>query len=837
MENVYIKPNGTVLAKTIALDGLRSNFLIKFLLFLFWLAGLASIISLVLIFFNLWPRLSLPISIAQGSGASFVVLALFLFYLAFRSFYLKYLLKYSLLSPDNAKQKIASNQRINLFDVFSFDLGLVLAPVFSKRDQSFSLKEMSKALVAARDMKFILIRLGLSPSDIINYLEDSKENVAEIIKEAINYAISNKHNAVWSGDLFFAICKHSAGMKKMLSDLKVEIDEVETLVVWETKVFKEIENGQGFFNITHLKKNGGIGKDWAYGYTNYLNRYSLDITEMIRKEINYLSVVGRNKEINQIEEALLRTDNANVIIVGNAGVGKHTTILGFAKKVIAGEVDGRLAHSNIYQINTEALISGSHDEDDIIGRFSKILEEASFAGHVILLIEDIDNLFSNQGVGTADLTEVLLPYLSDGSIHIIGTSEVGPYNEFILANTSLAQHFTRITVNEPSGEDLLEILEETAPTIEYNSGSIITYEAIKTAIKDADRYMINMTNPEKTIGLLEGASNKATSERGKTIVLSKDIEDYVSEKFAVPSAEANEDEKQKLLQLEKIMHETVIGQDEAIEAVANAMRRARTQVSDSKKPIGSFLFLGPTGVGKTATAKALARAYFGGDENMIRFDMSEYQNSRDIYRLIGTDHEAGNLTTFVSEKPFSLLLFDEIEKCNPEILNLFLQILDEGVLTDGKGKKTIFTNTIIIATSNAGSDLIHEAINGGDDYNRIKLLLQDYLIKQNIFKPELLNRFTSVVAFAPLDKNAVREVAKLVIAHLEKTVSENKGVIVKIDDDAIDYLAELGFDPEMGARPMERVIQDKIENLLAKKILNGELGKGSSISITKEMIG
>jgi ATP-dependent Clp protease ATP-binding subunit ClpA len=284
------------------------------------------------------------------------------------------------------------------------------------------------------------------------------------------------------------------------------------------------------------------------------------------------------------------------------------------------------------------------------------------------------------------------------------------------------------------------------------------------------------------------------------------------------------------------MHRQVIGQDEALKAVANAMRRSRANIGASSKPIGSFLFLGPTGVGKTETAKALAAAYFGGEDKMIRFDMSEYQNQGDIYRLLGTEGSKGELIIKVAEKPFSLLLFDEIEKADPNILNIFLQILDEGFLTGGDGSKVSFANTIIIMTSNAGADLIKEAIADHVSYEKNKKVLLDYLISSNIYRPEFLNRFTEVVAFSALSLPEITSVASLKIDELKKSVLESKGIYLEIEPAALETLAKQGFDPEMGARPMERVIQNKIENLLADKILRGELKNGDSFTITLQNI-
>ena len=827
MENVsYIKSRGTIVSQTVLIDKIFSSFLGKIFIGLVWLGGLGSIAIIVLGYLNIFSLDFFEIY----TGISYIISALFFLYLALRTFFVKRLKGKSLVSPIEAKDRLSKGKRVNLFDVFSFDLATVLSPTFTLKETNS--KEIAANLVLSPEMNFILVRLGLGREDIVNSIEDNID-IVSLVTASLDHAIEFDNKAITVGDLFLALFERSAGLVNLLKGLQIESADLGSLLSWQRKIRQEITSHEGLFNLNNFSHTGGIGKDWIYGYANMLKHYSVNLTESIKNYGLEVEVIGRKKEILEIEEALSRSLNANVIVVGDAGVGKHTTVLGFAQEIMKGETNHKIAHNDIYQLDTEALMAES---GDISSNFAAVLKEASYAGNAILLIENINNLFSSDKIGTADLTQILLPYLENKSLHIIGTCETEPYNEFILPNNSLVQHFVRVSVNEPNAVEMIEIMEDSALAIESKTGSIITYEAIKSAVKGASKYMVNLTNPEKSISLLEGAASKASTERGSTIILVKDIENYLSEKYALPSAETNNEEKSKLLDLEKIMHQSVIGQDEAIKAIADAMRRARSQVSDSKKPMGSFLFLGPTGVGKTATAKALARAYFNSEESMIRFDMTEYQNSADIYRLIGTKEEPGNLTTAVSEKPFSLILLDEIEKANPDILNIFLQILDEGMLTDGRGKKIIFNNTIIIATSNAGAELIRDSINQGQDYENVKKMLQDYLVEKGLFHPELLNRFTAVIAFSPLSLPEIKEVANIVIKRMQKTVSDNKGVTVEIASDAVDLLASLGFDPKMGARPMERVIQEKIENLLATKILKGELNKGDSITITKEMI-
>lgn len=833
MTVMSIKVGGSKNQKAIFWDKLVNNIVAEIVYFCFGVISLVGLVEILLYYFY-------PTTLTNNEiylGLSFFCLDAFLVLSALRSF-----VNVSLKKPQKgilniAKQAVTTGRGVNLFDALSFDLAKSLAPLLSqKKTEEISLTEISQAVFNTNDINFVVLRLGISPESVVQSVEKNPGLLPQILSQSIDFAILNNHDCVWPVDALLALNNSSSQLKRFWSDFGLDDADFANITAWQTAVKMEIDKKAGVFNPANLKKNGGVGRDWAFGYTNLLRQYSVNITEAIESGGLGLQIIGRENEIRQINEALSKQSGGNVLLVGDAGVGKHTTVLGFAKKMLEGESVAGLSHHYVFQIDTEALLSGATTEGEIVGRVSSILSEASYAGNVIALIENIDHLFSAEGVGTADLTAVLMPYLDSNAIKIIGTCEVEPYNQYIMTNSQLSNHFVRISIDEPEQKNLVKILEDTAPFIEVKTGSIITYEAIKSAIAKANKYLVNATEPERSIGLLEGASLKATSERGKTLVLDKDIDEYLSEKMKLPSKEAGEEEKERLLKLEDIMAKDVIGQSEAVKALADAMRRNRAQISDSSKPIGSFLFLGPTGVGKTATAKALAKAYFGDKSNMIRFDMSEYQNKSDIHRLIGTKTETGNLTKAVAENPFSLLLFDEIEKANPDILNLFLQILDEGILTDGRDQKVVFANTIIIATSNAGSDLIRHAIDNGSDYAEVKKQLNDYVISQNIFRPEFLNRFSEIVAFSPLSKETIHKIAGLLFAELAHSVLDKRGVVLEIDPVALETLANLGFDPKMGARPMERVMAEKIENLIAKKVLGNELTRGDKFVITNEMI-
>jgi len=836
--NIKIEPRNTIIAKAVVLDVAFNNFLFSLIAFVVWFVGLASLILLVANIFGF-----VELQIVNEAIINFA-LAIFLTYFAARLFYLTKIKHPKPLSLEQADELLKSGQEINLFKLFSFELAKVWLNFLKNRSpQKPSIHLLIESLMNSKDLDFIMARLGYSKHSLIESIkgEESDIDTSEIVSRSLKIALAESHHQIECGDLFIALCEYHPLLKKFISDIHIEIKDLANIVYWQTVVIRLNKKlRRRIFNPDDLHLSGGIGRDWIYGFAPLLKQYARDMTESIAKYGLDLDIVGHDKEIKEMEESLTRQRGGNVILVGEAGVGKKTTVMGFAKKVENGTAMGTLRNKHLLQIDLDALLAGAGSGGEITQRLTSILNEAVAAGNIILFIENIQNIFSSGDAGKVNAVEVLLPYLETSALYIIGTCDTASYSRFIANNSTLVERFTKINIDEPSSDEMIRILEDVVPSIEHHTQSLITYATIKQTIKAADKYIMNLPNPEKSINLLDGAAAKAESARGQTIITFEDIDEYVSEKYDVPASAVGDEEKNKLLNLENIMHKRVIGQRLAIDALSNALRRTRAGVVESKKPIGSFLFLGSTGVGKTETAKALAEAYFGDENRMIRFDMSEYQNKQDIYRLIGmsteNDEIPGQLTTAIREHPFSLLLFDELEKANPDILNLFLQILDEGHLTDGGGRKVAFTNSIIIATSNAGADVIKQSIGSGVEYQNLRKTLMDHIIDKGVYRPEFINRFTSIIVFSPLSKAEIEQIATLMLKELAETLYHNKGVSLNVTIDAVKYLAEIGFDPQMGARPMARTIQEKVEDMLAKKILNGELNKGDSITISSKDI-
>ena len=661
--------------------------------------------------------------------------------------------------------------------------------------------------------------------------ELNEESVA-VLESARENAVANSRDYVSVGDILIGLIRKSDIFQKMMFEIKVEEKDMLRIVEW----YELLSSYRARFEKPFWEKDlgGGIGRDWSFGYTPTLSQFGRNLNQ----EIEYsgeVHVYGRSKEVDEIERILAKSTQSNVLLIGEHGIGKKSITKGLVSRIVFGKVLPVLRYKQVFQVDTGALLSGSGSAGEITQRVTKIFNEAIRAGNIILFFDNFHALLSSkEGVGKVNIAEIIMPYMQ-GSINIIGTTTLKEYHKNIEANPGVAAALDKINVSEPNQDQTLQVLEEMVPIIESRNGVFWPYQSLKEVVRVAGRYIQNVPFPQKAIEIVDEVSVDI-AKSGKKIVLAKDIDELISRKLEVPVAQAEGKEADKLLHLEEFMHMRVVGQSEAISAVANAMRRARSGIQNQKKPIGTFLFLGPTGVGKTETSKALAEAYFGSEKSMIRVDMSEYQEASSIYRLIGSppaagsEGERGQLTTAVADNPFSLILLDEIEKAHPNILTLFLQVFDDGRLTDSTGRTVDFTNSIIISTSNAGSELIRQNIQNKISGEPMKKSLLDYLQTKGIFKPEFLNRFDAVVAFHPLSQDQILQVANLMLDQLASRMSE-KEITLSFTKGAIEMLAKEGFDPVYGARPMRRVIQDKVENALAQSMLAGKIPRGSRVTI------
>jgi len=642
------------------------------------------------------------------------------------------------------------------------------------------------------------------------------------------------------------------------------------------------------------------GRQQAQEGTPTLESLARDLTKLAREK-RLDPVVGRDKEVKRLVQILSRRTKNNPALVGEPGVGKTAIAEGLAQKIVNGEVPQDMEPKRLMMLDMGALVAGTKYRGEFEDRMKKIIDEIYQDGQVILFIDELHTLIGAGGAeGAIDASNILKPALARGELQTIGATTSDEYQKYIEKDSALERRFARVQVDEPTPDDAVEILSGLRERYEKHHSVEITDEALQACVQLSVRYINGRQLPDKAIDLmdesaakvrldrssdvsetatvqdqllsvveekeaairnqdfekaasiraqeqelnkrLEEASAKEEQDSGYTAkVTEEDVASVVSQWTGVPLEQMAKKETQRLLDLEKVLHERVVGQDEAVNAVARSIRRARSGLKDPNRPIGSFMFLGPTGVGKTELAKALADAMFGTEDAMIRIDMSEYMEKYSTSRLIGSPpgyvgyDEGGQLTEKVRSKPYSVILLDEVEKAHPDVFNTLLQVLDDGQLTDSKGRAVDFRNTILIMTSNIGAQELREETNVGFNVVDIK---QDHEAMQNrileelkkAFRPEFLNRVDETIVFRSLEKDEIHEIVKIMSKSIVKRMEE-QDIQLKITPAAIDVIGEAGFDPEYGARPIRRALQKEIEDRLSEALLSGEIYFGSRVTI------
>jgi ATP-dependent Clp protease ATP-binding subunit ClpC len=666
-------------------------------------------------------------------------------------------------------------------------------------------------------------------------IEEGKEiqGFKELILEAAKIAISRGKQRIGVGDVLIGFSQFDEFFKKflVLSDLKSK--DIENLVSWYERIKEKVTKSKRFWELENLLKKGSIGKDWAAGYTITLDRYSLDLREYLRKT-GFREIVGHQKEIKQVERVLEKEEINNVLLVGEPGTGRKSIVEALAQRAFFGRSSPQVNFKRILKFDLTSLCAELSSREETEAILDTCFAEAVRAGNVILVIDEFHNFVSESPLpGQVNISGILARYLPLSTFQIIAITTYQGLHKIVERNPSLLNLFEKVEVSEISEREVLEFLENHVPFFERKHKRFISYKALREIIRLSARYLTQTPFPEKAIRVLDEAMSYLTLYTKDQVLEPHHIKKVVSEKIEIPLQEIEDREKEVLLNLEKLIHQRIINQTEAVREVSSALRRARAEVQVRSGPIGAFLFLGPTGVGKTETSKALAAIYFGSEKRMIRLDMSEFQNIDDIKRLIGSEKGEGLLTTPVRENPFSLVLLDEIEKAHPNILNLFLQVLDEGWLTAGDGRKVDFKNTIIIATSNAGAEIIREDIKKDKKLDIVKEDLLDFLLKKGIFRPEFINRFDAVVVFKPLTKENLLAISHLMLKKLAENLKD-KGIEFEITQDLKEKIVDLGYSPQFGAREMRRVLQDKVENVLAEAILSGKLKRGNKVKVNPE---
>lgn len=692
--------------------------------------------------------------------------------------------------------------------------------------------EIVGKLLQFPQVRFLLDRAALSQQDIP--VESLTQETW--LKEAYRLTLAVQGTYITTMDLMAAYLLLLEPKTKLLFSRELKPIDLEAMLIWARMTYphEELPKEPG----VHIVGNG-VGEALISGWTPETKNYTTDFTSLALR--TGYSIIGREKEYHALINALTKPEMNNVLLIGEVGAGKEKLVEAFAMDSFAGKLPPRVNHKRIITLMVGPLLAGAENRAELEERLQAIVAELSHAGNIILSIPELQEVMGESSYNL-NLSGALLPYLKNSNLPIIATMTPGNYKTYMEKN-GLREVFSVIELREPDVDVARKMLYKKIPEFERNIDVIIPYRTLKSALLYAPKYLPDDVLPGSAIRLLADAAQNtegATMLHEQRVVMPEAIIAQVEGKVHAAVAAPEKEEKELLLSLEQKLHERIIGQSEAISVISDALRRLRSGVTQHDRPV-SFLFLGPTGVGKTETAKALADLYFGGEEKILRLDMSEYTDEAGVRRLLGavpgSGDERGELTDKIHDNPYTLVLLDEFEKAHPKILDLFLQILADGRLTDNKGRTVSFSNAIIIATSNAGSEFIREAVQKGIgiDASFQKQLL-DYLQTTNLFKPELLNRFDAVVTFEPLSLSQIQDVAKLMLAEVKKRLGA-QDITVVFDEKVIALVAKNGYDEEFGARPLRRYIQDTIEDAIAKRELEDSLKRGSTITFAVDGSG
>lgn len=579
------------------------------------------------------------------------------------------------------------------------------------------------------------------------------------------------------------------------------------------------------FTIHHLK---GVNRGWLGVPTPNLDLVGVDLTKDAAR-YGFPDLIRKTGIFEEITHILSQQSGRNVVVVGAPGSGKSALIKYLAKQIVVGDAPPALSIKRLVLLDTTKLLSGIKTQGELAERIKNIFEEVEFAQNVIIVIEEIHNLGIGEAGSSFNLFSLMLPYLESDTFQFIATTESVNYSRILEKNGSFARLFRKVELPPATEEETLAILEDRAITSERKDKVKISFMALKEAVKLAQKLIHDRVLPDSAVSVLKEAQTRAANGW----VTKEIIQGVVSGVVKVPLMEVGNVDKGRLLNLETEIHGRFIDQEQAVKAVSDALRRSVTGLREEARPIGSFLFVGPTGVGKTELAKTLSDVYFKTQGAFLRFDMSEYQNPESVVRLIGSSGEGGQFTEAVRGRPYALLLLDEFEKSDAKILTLFLQVLEDGRLTDGAGRTVDFTNTIIIATSNAGSLIIAQGLEQGKGLDEIDKQVNEEILK--VFKPELVNRFDEVVIFKPLSTQDLQKIVTLKLAILQKQL-KSQGFLVEFEGQLVGELSRRGFDPVLGARPLRRLIQDTLEAKLSRLILENKLIKGQSFKAGSELL-
>ena len=766
----------------------------------------------ILVYIAMFPMSALLLP--KITGLFCVAVAFLLFFLALESFY------YS--SYFSALDSILEERGILGDEPVSFGVSYFV--------QTANLDDITKSFIDCEEGSLILYRSGIPRADLIIFLDNRKGRLSSA---SFTVASLDGEKGITMADIGLAILKLDSEFSKFLFSRGVTEEIFVGSARWVVDMGRVIKKSERFWSRDNLGRIQGIGKDWAYGEAYILDKYSKRIfdksTSTAVVSSNYLS-----EETDSLEKILARSQEANALLVGETEGGPRETVLSLAKRIEEGKVLPSLEHKRLVMLDTNKILAINATKATFEIELLKLMNEAVRAGNIILVLDDFPGFIASANSIGSNILSLIDPYISSAKIQLVALSDSSRFHAILEPNSMIMSRFGKVAISASGLDSTMRVLELEALQFEKKYHLLFTYPALRTVAEGADRYISGGVMPDKAISLLVELV-PAMKVAKKKVVVKTDVLAYIETKTGIPTGEVGKVEKEKLMNLETLIKARVVGQDEAVNAISGALRRARSGVSDPEKPMGSFLFLGPTGVGKTETTKVLAEIFFGSSQNIIRLDMSEYKSTDALDKLIGsfTSKSPGILSTALREHPYGVLLLDEFEKADKNVLDLFLQVLDEGFFSDMSGNRVNARNLIIIATSNAGAEHVFKYVEEGIDPNTKKTEIIDEIVKDRIFRPELLNRFDGLIFFHPVDRPRLQDISKLELEKFKKQL-KGRGIDLVINDALVNHIMKFGSDPKFGARPIERAIKDTVEQIIANKLISGAIKQGDTVEFSAE---
>jgi ATP-dependent Clp protease ATP-binding subunit ClpA len=682
---------------------------------------------------------------------------------------------------------------------------------------------------------FVMIRLGISKKEVQRFLSERKQRVTKdefmIVENDADpfISISEYARSILHFDIEFA---------NFLRAFGVDGNTWKGVLDWIAQNERLAIERSAWWHRDRLSRVPSIGHEWAYGQIYKLEKYGYPISS----DPVFQTISGKltlfEESVNSLERILAKQSGANILLIAGETMMAMQWVSSLGKEVENGTVRSEIEGKKVYVLDTDAIIDSMKEKVDLEAELNSVMNQVMNAGNVILVIKDLPHFIVSADALDVDVKSLLAGALSSERLQVIAISSKRAYHETVETAHDLTRYFEKIIIPELGHDAIIQVINNEANIIESQLPVFFTYQSLQAVVKSAERFFADDTLYDKAVDILNEVATDVSKGKKLQIITKEKVEEIVEKRTGIPQGEIKDEEKDKLNNLENILHKRIVGQDLAINSISSAIRRARAGLTDSKRPTGSFLFLGPTGVGKTETTKALAEVFFGSEDKIMRVDMSEYSSDNALEKLIGSfeSDAPGFLTAKIRESQYGVLLLDEFEKSRREVQDLFLQILDEGFFTDGRGEKVNARNLIIIATSNAGSALIYDAIKQNKNVILSQQEIVDKIIQDGVYRPELLNRFDGVIVFHPLDESALSNVVKLMLNSLNQRLSD-KNITILETDELISYLVKIGIDPKFGARAVKRTIQDVVEKKVADAMIKGDIVNGDKIKLIPQENG